>query len=80
MAMNPADKYNLKQTNMVSYIYGGKQAKGIWEQDPEAHIWAWKQCNMVYYIYGGKLAKDIWETDPEAHIWAQNQSNIISNV
>ena len=25
---------------MVSYIIGGMQAKGIWEQDPEANIWA----------------------------------------
>ena len=31
--------------NMVSYIKGGMQAKGIWQQDPEANIWAqerWK--------------------------------------
>ena len=26
--------------NMVSYIKGGIQAKGIWKQDPEANIWA----------------------------------------
>ena len=26
--------------NMVSYIKGGMQAKGIWKQDPEANIWA----------------------------------------
>ena len=25
--------------NMVSYIKGGTQAKGIWKQDPEANIW-----------------------------------------
>ena len=25
--------------NMVSYIKGGIQAKGIWKQDPEASIW-----------------------------------------
>ena len=25
--------------NMVSYIKGGMQAKGIWKQDPEANIW-----------------------------------------
>ena len=26
--------------NMVPYIKGGIQAKGIWKQDPEANIWA----------------------------------------
>ena len=26
--------------NMVSYIKGGIQAKGIWKQDPEANFWA----------------------------------------
>ena len=26
--------------NMVSYIKGGIQAKGIWKQDPEENIWA----------------------------------------
>ena len=26
--------------NMVSYIKGGIQAKGIYKQDPEANIWA----------------------------------------
>ena len=26
--------------NMVSYNKGGMQAKGIWEQDHEANIWA----------------------------------------
>ena len=26
--------------NMVSYIKGGMQAKGIWKQDPEVNIWA----------------------------------------
>ena len=26
--------------NMVSYIKGGMQAMGIWEQDPKANIWA----------------------------------------
>ena len=25
---------------MVSYIKGGMKAKGIWEQDPDANIWA----------------------------------------
>ena len=25
--------------NIVSYIKGGMQAKGIWKQDPEANIW-----------------------------------------
>jgi hypothetical protein len=25
---------------MASYIKGEAQAKGIWKQDPEAHIWA----------------------------------------
>ena len=28
--------------NMVSYIKGRTQAKGIWKQDPEANIWAQK--------------------------------------
>ena len=26
--------------NMVSYIKGGMQAKGIWKKDPEVNIWA----------------------------------------
>ena len=26
--------------NMVSYIKGEMQDKGIWKQDPEANIWA----------------------------------------
>ena len=26
--------------NMVSYITGEMQTKGIWKQDPEANIWA----------------------------------------
>ena len=30
--------------NMVSYIKGRLQAKGIWKQDPEANIWAQEWC------------------------------------
>ena len=26
--------------NMVSYVKGGMQLKGIWKQDPEENIWA----------------------------------------
>ena len=42
----PANKQYTNQSihiilwNMVSYIKGGMQTKGIWKQGPEANIWA----------------------------------------
>ena len=30
--------------NLVSYIEGWMQAKGIWKQDPEANIWTQEEC------------------------------------
>ena len=40
---------------MVSYIKGGVQAKGIWEQDPEANIWASGDGRM--------FSGDVWDAN-----------------
>ena len=37
--------------NMVSYIKGGTEAKGIWKQDPEASIWAQEGFTMRNFIF-----------------------------
>ena len=43
--INPCNLFSIASCaiwlwNMVSYIKGGIQAKGVWKQDREANIWA----------------------------------------
>ena len=42
--------------SMVSYIQGRTQAKGIWEQDPEANIWT--QESPLFSSQGNLIEKD----------------------
>ena len=46
--INLIASYAIWWWNMVSYIKGGMQAKGIWKQDPAANIWTQRDENWEW--------------------------------